>query len=136
MSSDSGTDGELLQNILWRLRRIEDQLGRIEDHVGLPEYRSEIGVPNKRRYPSEGNTGSEPVIPAVPPGPKPRRINPPAALPQLIQPASRRRPDYDVVLVAPPDPPSGIEVDDPEANPIRSPEGETDRLEESSKPEE
>jgi hypothetical protein len=36
----------------------------------------------------------------------------------------------------PPDPDRGIEVDDPEAYPIRSPEGQTDAPEESSEPEE
>jgi hypothetical protein len=43
--------------------------------------------------------------------------------------------DDGVVLVAPTAPDRGIEVDDPEADPMRSPEGQTDAPEESSKPE-
>lgn len=51
-------------------------------------------------------------------------------------PSSGPNPNDEVVLVAPPDPDRGIEVDDPEAYPIRSAEGQTDAPEESSKPEE
>jgi hypothetical protein len=68
MSYDSPTDRELLLEMLRRLRRIEERLG-------LTEYKSDIvgseasGVSTNRNI--------EPVEPAVPPGPKPTPVNPP-----------------------------------------------------------
>jgi hypothetical protein len=75
--SESPTDRELLQQILWRLERIEE-------HLGIPGYRSEIGVPNRSRGPHEQG----PIEPAVPPGgskPLPSTEPPPLLEPLLEQ---------------------------------------------------
>jgi hypothetical protein len=75
--SESSTDRELLQQILWRLERIEE-------HLGIPGYRSEIGVPNRSRGPREQG----PIEHAVPPGggkPLPRTEPPPLLEPLLEQ---------------------------------------------------
>ena len=53
--SDSPTERELLQLILWRL-------GRIEKRLGIPEWRIGDSNPPPRSGPQE------PIEPAVPPG--------------------------------------------------------------------
>jgi hypothetical protein len=75
--SESPTDRELLLEILWRL-------GRIEEHLGILGYRSDIGNPNRER--SQREQG--PIEPAVPPGgskPLPRTEPPPLLEPLLEQ---------------------------------------------------
>jgi hypothetical protein len=72
--SDSPTERELLQLILWRL-------GRIEKRLGIPEWRIGDSNPPPRSGPQE------PIEPAVPPGgskPLPR-IEPPPLLEPLLE---------------------------------------------------
>ena len=52
--SESPTDRELLQQILWRLERIEG-------HLGIPGYKSDIGNPNR----SGGPRKQGPIVPAT-----------------------------------------------------------------------
>jgi hypothetical protein len=59
MSSDSPTERELLQQILWRLERIEERLN-------IDPWKSSIGYGNDGP-PLPADTG-RPIEPAVPPG--------------------------------------------------------------------
>jgi hypothetical protein len=82
----SQTDRELLQDILRRL-------ARIEEHLGLTEYKSEIGVPRKPGYRTERNAASVPVTPAkLPGGPQPMPGGP---VPEPLSPDPRKGPPTD-----------------------------------------
>jgi hypothetical protein len=72
------TDREMLQEILRRL-------GRIEQRLGLTEFKSDIGGPGAREYPTQSS--QRPVEPVVSSSPdQPRRIPSDGPLPELLDP--------------------------------------------------
>jgi hypothetical protein len=96
MSSDSPTERDLLQQILWRLGRIEERLN-ID-----PPWKSRIG--ERKDGPPLPHDTNWPIEPAVPPGgrPQPRGTPPPLLNQPNQRPATERPPIYNPPEERPP----------------------------------